>query len=101
MTADSGSGRQVEQPPVEKEEYEAGRERRDDPAPCDLLLLDPFGTETREAEKEHGEKFGVEYAAEQSRRAVEAEQNPVYHAYIDVPRQNLPVAVPVDVDYHE
>lgn len=65
------------------------------------LLLDPFGTETREAEKEHGEKFGVEYAAEQSRRAVEAEQNPVYHAYIDVPRQNLPVAVPVDVDYHE
>ena len=91
----------IEQPPVEEEQHEARRERCNDLAPGGLLVLDPPGSETREGEEEYGEKFGVEDAAEQSRRAVEIQQNPVHDADGYAPFQDMFVAVPIDVDDHE
>ena len=92
---------QVEQPPVQEEQYEARHECRADSRPCDLLVLYARRPQAREGEQHDGKEFRVEYGMEQVRRAVEVHQDSIDHADIHAPREYRFIAIPVHVHYYQ
>ena len=80
---DHRAERQVQHPPVHKEQHEPGKERGVYLPPCHLLVLHAFRAQTREGEEYDGKYFRDEQVAEKPRRPLEIQEYPVDYPDVD------------------
>ena len=93
--------RQVEQPPVHKEEYKTSEEGRINLLPGHLLILDSLCTEARESQEYDGEDLCHKQVAEQPCRILKVEQYLIYHSDVDTHIHDSLIAEPVDMYYNK
>lgn len=93
--------RQVEQPPVHKEEYKTSEEGRINLLPGHLLILDSLCAEARQSQEYDGEHLCHKQVAEQPCCILKVEQYLIYHSDVDTHIHDGLIAEPVDMYYNK